>query len=81
MLNKASEVSGASQTKFKRADLSNLKVQMLDKNNAIVTYEISSDVTTPDGKDVSDNRRDTSVYTKRGGKWLVTHHTDFKIEK
>ncbi len=78
---KASEVAGASQTKFKRADLSNFKVQMLDKNNAIVMYEVSSDVTTPDGKDVSDRHRETSVYVKRGGKWLVAYHTDFKTEK
>lgn len=81
MTNKASEIAGASKTKFKRVDLSNFKVQMLDKNNAIVMYEVSSDVNTPDGKDVSGNSRNTSVYTKRGGKWLVAYHTDFKIEK
>lgn len=78
---KASEVAGASQTKFKRVDLSNFKVQMLDKNNAIVMYEVSSDVTTPDGKDVSTRSRQSSVHTKRGGKWRVAYHTDFKIEK
>ncbi len=80
MTNKASEVTGASKTKFKRVDLSNFKVQMLDKDSAIVMYEVSSDITTPDGKDVSDRHRETSVYTKRGGKWLVAYHTDFKIE-
>ena len=78
--NKTAEVDGASKTKFKRVDLSNFKVQMLDKDSAIVMYELNSDVTTPDGKDVSGNRRHTSVYSKRGGKWLVAYHTDFKIE-
>ncbi len=81
MTNKTSEVAGASQTKFKKVDLSNFKVQMLDKNNAIVMYEVSSEVTTSDGKDVSDRHRETSVYVKRGGKWLVAYHTDFKTEK
>ena len=81
MTNKTAEVNGASKTKFRRVDLSNFKVQMLDNDSAIVMYEINYDITTPDGKDVSDNRRQTSVYTKRRGKWLIAYHTDFKIEK
>ncbi len=63
MTNKTSEVDGASKTKFKRVDLSNFKVQMLDKDSAIVMYEINYDFTTPDGKDVTENRRQTSVYS------------------
>lgn len=78
---KTSEIALVRQMKFKRVDLSDFKVQMLDKNNAIVTYENDSEITLPDGKDVSARSRQTSIWTKRGGKWQVAYHTDFKIEK
>ena len=78
---KTSEIALVRQMKFKRVDLSDFKVQMLDKNNAIVMYENDSEITLPDGIDVSARSRQTSVWTKRGGKWQVAYHTDFKIEK
>ncbi len=79
--NKTEDVAETRQLKFKKTDLSNFKVQIPNKDNAIVIYEVNIEVVTPDGGKLEGTYRSTSVYTKRGGKWLVAYHTDFKTEK
>ena len=77
--NKAEDVADTKQLKFKKTDLSNFKVQMPDKNNAIVIYEVSIEAVTPDGKNLEGNYRSTSFWVKRGGKWLILNHSDIPI--
>lgn len=49
--------------------LDNFKFRSLDKNSALVNYTATQDATCY-GKKQGTNIRVTSVYVKRGGKWL-----------
>lgn len=48
--NKTEDVAETRQLKFKKADLSNFKVQIPNKDNAIVIYELNIEAVTPDGE-------------------------------
>jgi len=73
---KASEVGGLKLVTFKSAELSDLKVQMISDEAAVVTALVKSDAVTAEGVASPANLRTTSVYAKRGGVWLIVFHTD-----
>lgn len=77
---KASELSEVKQVTFNSASVTDVKVKMLDANNAIVTSNVKADMTLPDGSKVSDNMRATSVWVKRGKDWLVIYHSHVAIK-
>lgn len=55
--------------------LNNFKVTMLDKDAAIVTYKAMQDITCT-GKAGPAQVMASSVYVKRGGKWLAAFHQE-----
>ena len=77
--NKTEDVAETGHLKFKKADLSNFKVQMPNKDNAVVIYELNVEAVTPDGGNLAGTYRSTSVWVKRGGKWLILNHSDMPI--
>ena len=77
--NKTEDIAETRQLKFKKADLSNFKVQIPNKDNAIVIYELNIEAVTPDGGNLAGTYRSTSVWVRRGGKWLILNHSDMPI--
>jgi ketosteroid isomerase-like protein len=73
---KVSELEGIMQTTFKSAVVSDLKVQMIGKDAAIVTALVKAEMLGADGKTTVTDFRTTSVYAKRENAWLLVFHTD-----
>jgi hypothetical protein len=59
--------------------LGNIKVTMLDKNSAILTYEVDEQVT-GGGKKFLNHNLITSAWAKRGGKWLCVFFQPFIVK-
>lgn len=77
---KAQELAELKQITIKKADVTNIKVKMLDPMTAIVTSNVMLDMIMPDGKSMMDNVRATTVVVKRGDKWLVVYHSHISIK-
>jgi hypothetical protein len=69
-----SAISGAN-CEVKSYSLSNFRVAMLTKDTAVLTYKAIQDVTC-DGKPEPAEVWSSSVYVKRGGKWLAAFHQE-----
>jgi len=67
--------STASDCDVKSYSLDNFKFIMLDKNSALITFTGMQDGVCS-GKTIPANVRASSVYVKRGGKWLNTFYTE-----
>lgn len=80
VFNKTAELASVKQIDFKSAEISDIKVQMIDAGSAIVTANVKIAVTMPDGKLMTQNVRTTSIVAKRGGKWLCVYHSHIPIE-
>lgn len=72
---KVSEVSEVKQITFKSPNFTSINVKMLDANTALVTSEMSVEMTAPDGQEVGGTFRTTTIWVKRGGKWLIVYHS------
>ncbi len=77
---KTDEMASVKQVIFKSADVSDVKVKMIDANSAIVTATVKSEMIFPDGKTMTQNVRTTSVVVKRGKQWLCIYHSQVPIE-
>jgi hypothetical protein len=78
---KTSEVAEVKQMTFKSATVTDVKVKMLDANNALVTSNAKAEVLLADGKSVPYNMRATSIWVKRGKEWLVVYHSNISIKE
>ncbi len=76
---KATQVAQVRQVTFKNLVLSDMKVQFADKDAAIVTTTVKGDTVTPDGKTMSSTDRTTTVWVKRGNRWMIIYHSDIPM--
>ncbi len=67
--------STASDCDIKSYSLDNFRFIMLDKNSALITFTGMQDGVCS-GKTIPANVRASSVYVKRGGKWLNAFYTE-----
>lgn len=77
---KESELTGVKQITFKSADVTDIKVKMLDATTALVTANVKADMVMPDGKEMNNSARTTTIYVKRGKEWLIVYHADVTIK-
>ncbi len=75
VVDKAQIVKAVGNCEFKSYSLDNFKFLSLDKNVALLTYTAAQDIVCG-GKTQPAMVRATSVYVKRGGKWLNTFYTE-----
>ena len=75
VVNKSQIVEGVGSCDFNSYSLDEFRFQMLDKNSALVSYTAKQDIVC-DGKAAPAEVRSTSVYVKKGGKWLNTFYTE-----
>lgn len=75
--NKADAVKGISSMpcEVRSYSLDNFKVTMLDKNTALLTYSAKQDYTC-NGKPGAPSIWASSIFVKRGGKWLNVMHQE-----
>ncbi len=67
-------ISG-SRCEIKTSSMDNFKMVLLDKNTALLTYKAIQDVTC-NGKAEPATVWASTVFVKRGGKWLATFHQE-----
>ena len=79
IMTKAMETGGVRKMTFKSADLTDVKVTMLDKNVALVMAVVKANILMPDGKETNDTNRTTSIAVKRNGQWKIVYHTDTRM--
>ena len=72
---KAATVKGITEAGPPEVMLSDWKVMMIDKDAAIVTYTIKSGAVAACGPEPL-TQRGSTVWVKRGGKWLAVFHQD-----
>jgi hypothetical protein len=68
----------SSECEVRSYSLDNYEVVMLDPNTAILTYKADQDATCK-GKAVPARVWASSVYVKRGGKWLNAFHQETPV--
>ncbi len=73
------EVEDMAKTDIDSYSLANINVQFPNANMAVITYKTSQRGTF-DGKDVSGNYYNESVWLKKGDKWLNTFHAAIKAK-
>lgn len=72
---KAETLQGVSGSTTAELTLDEWKVVPVDNNNALVTYRVTVKGT-DNGKEMSVVTRETTLWTKRNGKWLAIFHQD-----
>ncbi len=72
---KAQSVKAIADCEVKSVSLDNFKFLMLDKNTALITFTGTQDAVCG-GKTQPSTVRASSVYVKRGGKWLNAFYTE-----
>ena len=77
---KMSEMTQLRKMTFKSADVSDTKVKFIDKNVAVVTSTVKSEMVMPDGKEINGNSRTTTIMVKRKGQWMVVYHSDVPMQ-
>ena len=75
IVDKSQIVKAIGSCEFKSYLLDNFRFLMLDKNAALLTYTAAQNIAC-DGKTQPAMVRSTSVYVKRGGKWLNTFYME-----
>jgi hypothetical protein len=75
IVDKAQIVKAVGTCEFKSYTLDNFKFLSLDKNAALLTYTAAQDIVCG-GKTQPAMVRSTSLYVKRGGKWLSAFYTE-----
>lgn len=74
-MTKATEMAEIRKMTFKSADVSDIKVSMIEKNVAVITASVKADMVMPDGKQGNDMFRTTSIAVKRNGQWKIVYHS------
>jgi hypothetical protein len=77
---KAGETGAVRKMTFKSADVSDVKVTMLDKNVALITAVVKANMVEEDGKEMNNISRTSSVAVKRNGKWMIVYHSDVSMK-
>jgi hypothetical protein len=72
---KSQSVKAVADCEVKSFSLGNFKFLMLDKNSALITFTGMQDGVCS-GKTIPATVRASSVYVKRGGKWLNAFYTE-----
>lgn len=72
---KATEVAEVRKMTFKSADVSDIKVNFIDKNVAVITASVKADMIMSDGKEGNEAVKTTSIAVKRGGQWKIVYHS------
>jgi hypothetical protein len=80
IFNKSQTVKAISTStcEVKSYSLDNFKLVMLDKNTAVLTYKGTQDATC-DGKAEPPTVWASTVFVKRGGKWLAAFHQETPV--
>ena len=73
------EVADMDKTDIDSYSLADINVEFPNPSIAVITYKTSQRETF-DGKDVSGNYYNESVWVKKGDKWLNTFHTAIKAK-
>lgn len=73
------EVANMDKTDIDSYSLADIKVEFPNPSIAVITYKTSQRGTF-DGKDVSGNYYNESVWVKKGDRWLNTFHTAIKAK-
>ena len=73
------EVADMDKTDIDSYSLADINVEFPNPSIAVITYK-TSQRRTFDGKDVSGNYYNESVWVKKGDKWLNTFHTAIKAK-
>ncbi|HEY6190303.1 MAG TPA: nuclear transport factor 2 family protein [Pyrinomonadaceae bacterium] len=72
---KAETVKSVAEGTLSDFSLDEWKVLMLDKDMALVTYKVSSKGTV-NGQEVVSVTHESTIWAKRGGKWVAVFHQD-----
>ena len=78
VINKTQIVEAVGNCEFKSYSLDDFKFLRLDKNSALVSYTAKQDIVCAD-KPAPKAVRSSSVYVKRGGKWLSVFYTEAAV--
>ena len=73
------EIADMDKTDIDGYSLADIKVEFPNPSIAVITYKTSQQGTF-DGKDVSGNYYNESVWVKKGERWLNTFHTAIKAK-
>ena len=73
------EIADMDKTDIDSYSLADIKVEFPNPSIAVITYKTSQQGTF-DGKDVSGNYYNESVWVKKGDRWLNTFHTAIKAK-
>ena len=73
------EIADMDKTDIDSYSLADIKVEFPNPSIAVITYKTSQQGTF-DGKDVSGNYYNESVWVKKGERWLNTFHTAIKAK-
>jgi Domain of unknown function (DUF4440) len=73
------EVADMDKTNLDNYTLTDVQVEFPNANIAVITYKTSLRGTS-DGKDVSGNYYNESVWVKKGDRWLSTFHTAIRAK-
>jgi hypothetical protein len=73
------EVADMDKTDIDSYSLADINVEFPNPSIAVITYK-TSQRRTFDGKDVSGNYYNESVWVKKGNRWLNTFHTAIKAK-
>ncbi len=75
---KAQSIKAVADCEVKSVSLDGFKFLMLDKNSALITFTGMQDAVCG-GKTQPSTVRASSVYVKRGGKWLNAYYTEIPV--
>jgi hypothetical protein len=73
------EVAGMAKTDLRDYSLADVKVVFPSTDVAVITYKTTMQETS-EGKDMSGTYNSTSVWVKKGEKWLGVFHTEVKAQ-
>jgi len=75
---KTGEMEVVKKGNITSAEVSDQRVQWIDKNVALLTSMVKMEGIAPDGKTATLNLKTTSIVAKRGKDWVVVYHTDIR---
>ena len=73
------EMAGVKTVEFKSVDLGEMEVIFLNKDVAMVSYQVTIQGT-EGSKDISGKMNAASIWRKDGNDWHIVFHTDMKAE-
>ncbi|HEX8141135.1 MAG TPA: nuclear transport factor 2 family protein [Pyrinomonadaceae bacterium] len=76
---KAETGKGIAESGPSELSLDEWKVMMINKETALVTYRVTAKGTV-NGQAMTRVTRESTVWAKRGGKWLAVFHQDTQVE-